>query len=66
MPGPTCNTGNPRRRKVNGPADLTRHSTSAKAENVPEWATERWKHQVEAEARHRLKREVHDLGRARR
>jgi hypothetical protein len=24
--------------------------------------TERWKHQVEAEARGRLKREVHDVG----
>jgi hypothetical protein len=29
---------------------------------APEWATERWKHQVEAEARHRLKHEVRDVG----
>ena len=26
---------------------------------VHEWETVRWKHQVEAEARHRLKRELH-------
>ena len=26
---------------------------------VPEWETARWKHQVEAEARHRLKKELH-------
>ena len=25
---------------------------------VPEWMTEAWKHRVEAEARHRLKREI--------
>ena len=29
---------------------------------VPEWGTERWKRQVEAEARHRLKRHVRDIG----
>jgi hypothetical protein len=27
--------------------------------DVPEWETARWKHQVEAEARHRLKKELH-------
>ena len=32
---------------------------------VPEWATEHWKHQVEAEARRRLKDEVHGVGAAR-
>jgi hypothetical protein len=26
---------------------------------LPEWETVKWKHQVEAEARHRLKRELH-------
>jgi hypothetical protein len=30
----------------------------------PEWATERWKVQVEAEARSRLKRLIRDLGSA--
>jgi hypothetical protein len=29
---------------------------------IPEWGTERWKRQVEAEARHRLKRHVRDIG----
>jgi hypothetical protein len=30
--------------------------------NRPEWTTERWKLQVEAEARSRLKRVIRDLG----
>ena len=29
---------------------------------VPESGTEQWKRQVEAEARHRLKRDVRDIG----
>lgn len=29
---------------------------------VPEWETEHWRRQVEAEARHRLKRHVRDIG----
>jgi hypothetical protein len=32
---------------------------------APEWATEHWKHRVEAEARRRLKHEVHGVGAAR-
>ena len=31
--------------------------------HVPEWMTERWKHQVDAEARRRLKRKIHGVGR---
>ena len=34
--------------------------------HVPEWMTERWMHCVDAEARKRLKREVHDVGALRR
>lgn len=30
----------------------------SKAE-VPDWESARWKHRVEAEARHRLKKELH-------
>ena len=29
---------------------------------LPEWATERWQHRVEAEARSRLKHDLHDVG----
>ena len=32
---------------------------------VPEWHTERWKHEVEAEARHKLKGGIRDVGRPR-
>ena len=28
---------------------------------VPEWMTEAWKHRVEAEARHRLKRDIRGI-----
>ena len=41
-------------------------SGSAGAPNRPEWTTERWKLQVEAEARSRLKRIIRDLGAKRR
>ena len=42
------------RRKQRGPTgDSTR---------IPEWATERWQHRVEAEARKRLKRDLHGVG----
>jgi hypothetical protein len=40
-------------------------ATGKKGAVVPEWATEHWKHQVEAEARRRLKDEVHGVGAAR-
>ena len=33
---------------------------------LPEWATERWQHRVEAEARSRLKHDLHDVGAAHR
>ena len=42
------------RRKQRGPpGDSTR---------IPEWATERWQHRVEAEARNRLKHDLHGVG----
>lgn len=37
-------------------------SGSAREPDRPEWTTERWKLQVEAEARSRLKRVIRDLG----
>jgi hypothetical protein len=42
----------------------TRPSTLRRVTNgkMPEWMTERWKHRVEAEARLRLRRNVHDVG----
>ncbi len=36
-----------------------------KDEQVPEWMTDTWKRRVEAEARHRLKRNIRDIGAAR-
>ena len=53
---PTAATQRPG--KPHGPAD-----TDTQA---PEWTTEHWKHCVEAEARNRLKHEVHDVGALRR
>jgi hypothetical protein len=46
--------------RFTAPERPTRHA------GPPEWATARWKHRVEAEARSRLKREVRDVGAARR
>lgn len=37
-------------------------SISGVGTNRPEWATERWKLQVEAEARNRLKKIIRDFG----
>jgi hypothetical protein len=57
----------PRRRQT---ADVVSAATSRRTvwakgkegATVPEWATEHWKHQVEAEARRRLKHKVHGVG----
>jgi hypothetical protein len=38
-------------------------SARSREADEPEWRTERWKHAVEAEARNRLKREIHDVAR---
>ena len=59
----------PRRRQTAGvvSAATTRRSVCAKDKEGaagPEWTTEHWKHQVEAEARRRLKHEVHGVGAA--
>ena len=55
-----------RRRPAKGaPAPTERSTARTRAElepQVPEWGTEHWKRQVEAEARHRLKRAVRDVG----
>jgi hypothetical protein len=48
-------TGAPNQRKA-----------SADGARVPEWTTERWRHRVEAEARNRLKHDLHDVGAPRR
>jgi hypothetical protein len=37
-------------------------ATAPRKPAVPEWTTEEWKHRVEAEARHRLKREIRGVG----
>jgi hypothetical protein len=39
----------------------TPRTTPAREPQIPESATERWKRQVEAEARHRLKRHVRNI-----
>ena len=45
------------------PTERPAHRTRPEREPaVPESGTERWKRQVEAEARHRLKRHVRDIG----
>jgi len=57
----------PRRRQT---ADVVSAATSGRTvwakgkegSSVPEWATEHWKHRVEAEDRRRLKHEVHGVG----
>ncbi|MGZ4182041.1 MAG: hypothetical protein ACXVUL_15330 [Solirubrobacteraceae bacterium] len=49
-------------------ASTRRHTVCATGKNgaaVPEWATEHWKPQVEAEARRHLKHEVHGVRAAR-
>jgi hypothetical protein len=43
-------------------SSVTTQSGSSTGADRPEWATERWKVQVEAEARSRLKRRIRDLG----
>jgi hypothetical protein len=40
----------------------TARASAQPAPQVPEWGTDRWKRQVEAEARNRLKRDVRDIG----
>ena len=40
--------------------------STADGSGAPEWSTEDWKHCVEAEARKRLKHELHDVGTAHR
>jgi hypothetical protein len=37
-------------------------ATPEREPHAPEWGTQRWKRQVEAEARHRLKRVIRDIG----
>lgn len=44
----------------------TRRNATGDCAQVPEWATERWAHRVEAEARNRLKHDLHDVGAPRR
>jgi hypothetical protein len=56
-----------RRRKLTRVAGRASARTNAtKPDQLPEWTTEGWKHRVEAEARRLLKREVRDVGSARR
>jgi hypothetical protein len=53
------------RRSEAAPAPTARSTPGPRPERgpqVPEWGTEHWKRQVEAEARHRLKRHVRNLG----
>jgi hypothetical protein len=47
-------------------ARVTAGTKATKQDQRPEWTTERWKQRVEAEARRLLKREVRNLGAARR
>jgi hypothetical protein len=42
--------------------ERSRGATPPAETAVPEWTTEEWKHRVEAEARHRLKREIRGVG----
>jgi len=68
MPDVSPNTRTSRRR-ASGPSPAGRPPRSAKRHKQPqvsEWATQSWKHRVEAEARKRLKHEVRDLGADRR
>ena len=47
---------------TSSPAQCGFTSNAASAADAgPEWTTERWKHRVEAEARHRLKDEVRQI-----
>lgn len=60
-------TDTSRRRRITRVAAPVTGSTNAPEQRqLPEWATERWKQRVEAEARRLLKREVRDVGAARR
>jgi hypothetical protein len=59
----------PRRPAKAPPAPTARPTARTRPERgpqIPEWGTEHWKRQVEAEARHRLKRYVRDIGGRRR
>jgi hypothetical protein len=48
---------------ASAPTERPTARTRAEREpQVPEWGTEHWKRQVEAEARNRLKRDVRDVG----
>jgi hypothetical protein len=42
-----------------------KRGATADTTQVPEWTTARWRHRVEAEARNRLKHDLHDVGGAR-
>jgi hypothetical protein len=63
------NTRPPRHHEARAATALSRRITAARMTNddtgAPEWATLRWKQQVEAEARNRLRHEVHDIGASR-
>jgi hypothetical protein len=50
----SVNSGQARRRPT--------RSVSATGPRGPEWKTERWRLQVEAEARNRLKKSIRDVG----
>ena len=48
------------------PRPRAQRSAMGDTTRVPEWTTDRWKHRVEAEARNRLKHDLHDVGATRR
>jgi hypothetical protein len=62
----TMPAANPKRRRAllnsSATAGTSAQSGSAAGPNRPEWTTERWKLQVEAEARGRLKKIIRDAG----
>ena len=51
-----------RRRPAQAAPTPTARSRPEREHQVPEWETEAWMRRVEAEARHRLKRDVRDIG----
>lgn len=59
-------TDSPNKRRAllnsSAPARTPARSGPAAGPNRPEWTTERWKLQVEAEARRRLKKIIRDAG----
>ena len=60
------NTDTSQRRVNRVTGRATAPTTATKEDQLPEWATERWKHRVEAQARRLLKRELRHVGAARR